>query len=47
VLGRTAIGASNVVQVLIGGRDESGWTLDGYVLPRLASGMYYGSEIAA
>jgi hypothetical protein len=47
VLGRTAIGASNTVQVLIGGRDESGWTLDGYVLPRLASGMYYGSEIAA
>jgi hypothetical protein len=47
VLGRTPIGASNTVQVLIGGRDASGWTLDGYVLPRLASGMYYGTEIGA
>jgi hypothetical protein len=47
VLGRTPISASNVVQYLIGGHDNAGWTLDGYVLPRLASGMYYGIEIAA
>jgi hypothetical protein len=31
--------------VVIGGRDNAGWTLDGYVLPRLASGMIYGREI--
>jgi hypothetical protein len=30
---------------VIGGRDSAGWTLDGYVLPRLASGMYFGQEI--
>lgn len=30
---------------VIAGRDNAGWTLDGYVLPRLASGMYYGKEI--
>jgi hypothetical protein len=45
VLGRTPIKASNTVSVLIGGRDQHGWTLDGYVLPRLASGMYYGDEV--
>lgn len=32
------------LQVTIEGRDVAGWTLDGYVLPRLASGMYYGVE---
>lgn len=31
--------------VLIVGEDDSGWTLDGYVLPRLASGLHYGFEI--
>ena len=31
--------------VLISGTDNAGWTLDGYVLPRLASGMYFGREI--
>lgn len=46
IVGRTAIGGSNTVQYLITGRDVMGWTLDGYVLPRLASGMYYGEEIA-
>ena len=30
---------------VIGGRDNAGWTLDGYVLPRLASGGMYGREI--
>jgi hypothetical protein len=30
---------------VIEGRDNSGWTLDGYVLPRLASGGMYGREI--
>jgi hypothetical protein len=46
VLGRTPIKGTNTVQVLIGGRDVAGWTLDDYVLPRLASGMYYGDEVA-
>lgn len=30
---------------VIGGRDNCGWTLDAYVLPRLASGLYFGEEI--
>lgn len=46
VLGRTPIKGTNTVQILIGGSDIAGWTLDDYVLPRLASGMYYGDEIA-
>jgi len=31
--------------ILIGGIDRAGWTLDDYVLPRLASGLYFGDEI--
>ena len=31
---------------LIAGQDEAGWTLDGYVLPRLASGLLFGSEVS-
>jgi len=31
--------------VLIQGEDNAGWTLDGYVLPRLASGLHFGEEI--
>ena len=31
--------------VLIYGTDEAGWTLDGYVIPRLNSGNYYPKEI--
>jgi hypothetical protein len=31
--------------VVIEGRDNAGWTLDGYVLPRLASGLYFGKEV--
>ncbi|GEM_PF-2965460 len=30
---------------LISGRDVAGWTLDEYVLPRLASGLMYGTEV--
>jgi hypothetical protein len=30
---------------VIEGRDASGWTLDGYVLPRLASGLIFGEEV--
>lgn len=46
VVGRTAIGGSSTVSILIAGRDSCGWTLDGYVIPRLASGMYYAAEIS-
>jgi hypothetical protein len=30
---------------VIEGRDNAGWTLDGYVLPRLASGGMHGKEV--
>jgi len=33
--------------VFIHGIDVAGWTLDGYVLPRLASGLYFGREVVA
>lgn len=31
--------------VLIAGEDVAGWTLDEYVLPRLASGLIHGVEV--
>lgn len=34
-------------RVLITGHDEHGWTLDGYVIPRLASGLYFAREVDA
>jgi hypothetical protein len=46
VVGRTAIRASDEVQILIAGRDVAGWTLDDYVIPRLASGLIFAEEIA-
>jgi hypothetical protein len=36
---------SHSEKVLVAGIDKSGWTLDGYVLPRLASGLMFGKEI--
>jgi hypothetical protein len=33
--------------VYLHGIDVAGWTLDGYVLPRLASGLYFGREVVA
>lgn len=32
-------------QVIVAGTDNAGWTMDGYVLPRLASGLIAGHEI--
>lgn len=32
-------------RTVIAGVDRAGWTLDDYVLPRLASGLYFGREI--
>lgn len=31
--------------VLIHGQDVAGWTLDAYVIPRLASGLYFAREL--
>lgn len=31
--------------ILIHGTDVFGWTLDGYVLPRLASGLHFALEV--
>lgn len=33
--------------IYIAGEDRAGWTLDGYVIPRLQSGMIYAKEITA
>ena len=33
--------------IAIGGEDRQGWTLADYVLPRLASGLYFGREVSA
>lgn len=32
---------------LIAGEDNAGWTLDDYVIPRLASGMVWAKELVA
>jgi hypothetical protein len=32
------------VKCVIGGEDARGWTLDGYVIPRLASGLLFADE---
>lgn len=40
------VGYINDSDVLIRGEDEAGWTLDGYVIPRLASGLYSCEEVS-
>jgi hypothetical protein len=30
--------------IIIKGTDNAGWTLDDYVIPRLASGLYFAEE---
>ena len=32
-------------EFVIAGRDSAGWTLDGYVIPRLASGLIQAQEV--
>lgn len=44
--GRGAQESSGALVVIIAGEDSAGWTLDDYVLPRLASGLYFGREVA-
>ncbi len=34
-------------EIVIEGHDFAGWTLDGYVLPRLASGLHFAEEVSA
>ena len=31
--------------IYIAGEDRAGWTLDDYVIPRLASGLYHAEEL--
>lgn len=33
--------------LIVAGEDVAGWTLDGYVIPRLASGLYFAREYAS
>jgi hypothetical protein len=38
--------ASDTDTITITGHDVAGWTLDGYVIPRLASGLIFAWEMA-
>jgi len=40
----SSVEANGTVVAMIEGEDAAGWTLDGYVLPRLESGLYWGRE---
>lgn len=33
--------------ITVEGEDFAGWTLDGYVIPRLASGLIFAEEVSA
>lgn len=44
VEGGTATGRKEL-WVVIGGVDDAGWTLEGYVIPRLASGLMFAEEL--
>lgn len=35
----------SLLGALIVGQDKAGWTLEDYVLPRLASGLLFGEEL--
>lgn len=39
------IGSSANPYIIIEGYDRAGWTLDGYVIPRLGSGLIFAKEI--
>jgi hypothetical protein len=39
------IGEGETGELIIEGEDYAGWTLDGYVIPRLASGLIWATEI--
>lgn len=33
-------------RIVLEGKDDAGWTMDDYVLPRLGSGNYWFTEVA-
>src|SRR5688572_28803012 len=37
----SVVGATPEGWTIVEGKDVAGWTLDGYVIPRLASGLYF------
>jgi hypothetical protein len=39
-------GEADADSVLITGQDDAGWGLDSYVLPRLASALFFGHEVS-
>lgn len=39
------VGPVSVAVVIIAGNDDAGWTLDDYVIPRLASGLIFAKEL--
>ena len=43
---REIINTGNESCILIEGYDRAGWTLDGYVIPRLASGLIVAKEVS-
>jgi hypothetical protein len=43
--GTQAVGISDSGLTLVEGEDVAGWTLDGYVIPRLASGLIIADEV--
>ena len=45
-VGKTSI-VVNECTVYISGYDNCGWTLDDYVIPRLASGLFFARELDA
>lgn len=42
---RVLAAVENPRMVLIAGKDSHGWTLDDYVIPRLASGLHFAKEV--
>lgn len=42
---RTFLEAGEGWVIEVEGKDVAGWTMDGYVLPRLASGLMFGKEV--
>ena len=48
VMGKRSVppGPDEQVVVVIGGHDRLGWTLDGYYIPRLGSGLFRAKEVS-
>lgn len=43
--GNYEVVAEGQTMIVIEGEDNAGWTMDDYVIPRLASGLIYAREI--